>query len=597
MIIVIDAEGRVVSIQDEDLFQGSTKLNTIHLIAPFANSVTFKAMFEMPDGTYYPNNLDGETFLPSLKITNNLNAWKLPITFPITQDYGIVNMQIRGVVSDTVVCTTTVKLPIQKGVPYSSNFEQISDKEQLEQRIANLQALLENKTYKVYYDFQLYPDVNENTVGIYYILEPETNTYIPKTLPQDYDASRDYYTLVSTGRIINDQDGVYLDYVDHQSGESVRLELTNTGVTVNGKTIVHVDQLHSQFIGYNNAESGLQAENVFQAINELAKDIKQLEVGSGAIDTITVNNVNQPIIDKRVNIEVPTTAAEIGALSNTTRYGKSISLTMNNSTFVLTAQIIDQNGVNLGNPQTIDLPLESMVVGGRYDSTTKEVVLTLKNNSTIRFSVADLVRGLQTEITSSNKLSVNLVDGVSNIGKTGNLSDAIEDSSHRLVTDAEKNKLAGIESGAQVNPSQFLKSARVVGDSLIITNQANQDVTYTGAGGGGGSSDLNAHKPIVLGANGVLEGNVYSFTVENAESYIDYRTNLTKFLVDLHLPIVGSLDTTKKVAITFGDTTYYVHNILKGMEHVTINDLRQVNKYNNQTGYRFITEMIFFENE
>jgi hypothetical protein len=108
-------------------------------------------------------------------------------------------------------------------------------------------------------------------------------------------------------------------------------------------------------------------------------------------------------------------------------------------------------------------------------------------------------------------------------------------------------------------------------------------------------SELNTRKQLVLGAEGVVEEKVYSFTVENAEDFLEYRTNLTKFLVDLNLPIVGDLETNKEVAITFGDTTYYVYNILKGMEHATIGDLRQVDKYNNETGYRFITEMTFFQ--
>lgn len=107
---------------------------------------------------------------------------------------------------------------------------------------------------------------------------------------------------------------------------------------------------------------------------------------------------------------------------------------------------------------------------------------------------------------------------------------------------------------------------------------------------------LTTHKQIILGANGVIEENVYNFTVENPESYIEYRTNGTKFLVDLHLPVVGDLDLSKEVAITFGNTVYYVYNILKGGQRITIEDLRQVNKYNNATGYRFIVEMTFFEN-
>ena len=106
---------------------------------------------------------------------------------------------------------------------------------------------------------------------------------------------------------------------------------------------------------------------------------------------------------------------------------------------------------------------------------------------------------------------------------------------------------------------------------------------------------LLSKQMIILGADGVEETQVYSFTVQDAGSYLPYRTNGTKFLVDLHLPVAGDLTTSKKVAITFGDTTYYVYNILKGSEAISIGDLHQVDKYNNATGYRFITEMIFFQ--
>jgi hypothetical protein len=109
-------------------------------------------------------------------------------------------------------------------------------------------------------------------------------------------------------------------------------------------------------------------------------------------------------------------------------------------------------------------------------------------------------------------------------------------------------------------------------------------------------AELNAQKHILIGGDGVLQGNVYNFTIQNPNSYIDYRTNLTKFLVDLHLPIVGDVDKTKQVAITFGNTTYYVFNILKGNERATIKELQQVDKYNNDIGYRFIAEMTFFNN-
>lgn len=105
---------------------------------------------------------------------------------------------------------------------------------------------------------------------------------------------------------------------------------------------------------------------------------------------------------------------------------------------------------------------------------------------------------------------------------------------------------------------------------------------------------LNNRKVVILGADGVIEDNVCNFIVESPDAYLPYRTTGQTFLVDLHLPVSGDLDPNLMVAITFGDTTYYVHNILRGNERVTVGDLHQVDKYDN-TGYRFIVNMTFFE--
>ncbi len=96
-----------------------------------------------------------------------------------------------------------------------------------------------------------------------------------------------------------------------------------------------------------------------------------------------------------VNVIVPTTAADVSALPDSTLYGASINLSIDIATFIVTVVLKDQNGNNLGQPQTIDLPLESVVVNGSYNDTTKKIVLTLQNGNTVEFSVADLVDGLE----------------------------------------------------------------------------------------------------------------------------------------------------------------------------------------------------------
>lgn len=131
-----------------------------------------------------------------------------------------------------------------------------------------------------------------------------------------------------------------------------------------------------------------------------------IQKNSTKVDDFTANQAT----NKTINITVPTTAADVSALPASTLYGASFELSINSSTYVITATLKDQNGDTLGTTQTIDLPLESVVVSGSYDSTNKKIVLELQSGSTIDIPVGDLVAGLQPEITSSNKLSSDLVD-------------------------------------------------------------------------------------------------------------------------------------------------------------------------------------------
>lgn len=175
-----------------------------------------------------------------------------------------------------------------------------------------------------------------------------------------------------------------------------------------------------------------------------------------AIQGIKVNSSTvNPDVNKVVNITVPTTAADVSALPDTTKYAAALSLTINSSTFVMTGQLKDQNGDNLGTAQTIDLPLESVVVNGSYDSQTKKVVLTLQNGNTIEFSIADLVSGLQTELSASNKLNPAYID---------------YDSTHRAVGDTEKSTWNGKQNAID---SSHKLSADLVDD----TNATNKFAT------------------------------------------------------------------------------------------------------------------------
>lgn len=119
-----------------------------------------------------------------------------------------------------------------------------------------------------------------------------------------------------------------------------------------------------------------------------------------------------------------------GKFSLITETGNKIDVSINTTTYVMTLQLKDKNN-NVLSTGTVDLPLESVVVNGAYNSQTKKIVLTLQNGNTIEFSVADLVSGLQSEITSNNKLSADLVDDTN--------------TTHKFVTATEKTAIGTIK--------------------------------------------------------------------------------------------------------------------------------------------------------
>lgn len=176
------------------------------------------------------------------------------------------------------------------------------------------------------------------------------------------------------------------------------------------------------------------------------------------------------------------TAQDVGALPSNTKYGSTVDMTMDSTTYVLTLSLKDQDGTVL-NTKTVDLPIESVVVNGRYDATNKKIVLTLQSGSTINVPVGDLIAGLQTEITSVNMLDADLVDDTN--------------STHKFVTEQEKQ--------AWNNKSDFSGSYNDLSDKPTIpAAQIQSDWNQTDSS----AKDFIKNKPTIP----VVPTNVSSFT-------------------------------------------------------------------------------------
>ena len=267
------------------------------------------------------------------------------------------------------------------------------------------------------------------------------------------------------------------------------------------------------------------------------------------VGTFTANATS----NKTINITVPTTAADVGALPDSTKYAANLSLTIDSSTFVITGQLKDQDGNNIGNSQTIDLPLESVVVNGSYDSATKEVVLTLENGNTIRFSVADLVSGLQTEITSNNPLNADLVDDSTSTNKFVTSSD--------ITTWNGKQNALTAGSNIQIN-----------GSTISAT-----DTTYsafTGASSGTAGTSGLVPAPAAGDDTKYLSGDglwktvsQYSLPIASTSTLggIKVGNNLT---IDAGTGVLDATDTTYTAGTNIDITSNAISTQTRGIEYI-----------------------------
>lgn len=106
------------------------------------------------------------------------------------------------------------------------------------------------------------------------------------------------------------------------------------------------------------------------------------------MDTVPTDGSTNPVESNGVY------DALAGKMPASTKYGASITTTIDALTYVLTTTLKDQDGNTLGTAQTVDLPLETMVVGAEYDSVNQALIIILNNGTRTSVPIGALVTGL-----------------------------------------------------------------------------------------------------------------------------------------------------------------------------------------------------------
>ena len=190
-------------------------------------------------------------------------------------------------------------------------------------------------------------------------------------------------------------------------------------VDANKDDIIHDSNLDTKIYPYFNAISMTSGSKVLNdAEIELITNNPNTKIYYNGIwyDRDRVNTSSQPVF---INYDF---AASSGDLNITTRaviynttnhtlnagstqlttltkakinstFAHSVETTLNTTNYVMTTKLKDADG-NVISTDTVDLPLESVVVSGSYDDATESIVLVLQSGQTISIPVGDLVDGL-----------------------------------------------------------------------------------------------------------------------------------------------------------------------------------------------------------
>lgn len=313
---------------------------------------------------------------------------------------------------------------------------------------------------------------------------------------------------------------------------------------------------------YFNTLDGSLKEQYENSEEVTPSDKEQIEQAITNLETNKADKSELPDVSNFVTKDVN----DLTYYTLSTNTGSSIELSINSSTYVVTLNLKDKNN-NTISTSSIDLPLESVVVNGSYDSTNKKIVLTLENGNTIDIPVGDLVNGLQTEITSNNKLSSDLVDDTNNTNK--------------FVTTSEKNTwssksdFSGSYNDLTNKPIIPTKTSDLTNNSGFIDKNVNDLENYTktsdlsSVATSGSYNDLSNKPTIPDELSDLSDDSTHRLVTDTEKTTWNNKSNFSGSYDDLtNKPTIPVVPTN--VSAFTNDAGYLTqHQDISGKENIT----------------------------
>ncbi len=185
----------------------------------------------------------------------------------------------------------------------------------------------------------------------------------------------------------------------------------------------------------------------------LQQDELNIQNNSDNIETLQTNVSTHEQSIQNNTTDINTLKNQVQSFALISETGSKVEIEINSLTYVMKIILKDKNDNVINTSNEIDLPLETMVVGARYDSGTQELVITLKNGQETRFSIADLIDGLvsQTDFdelaeivqTNTETIDNNTTAIAANIAEINNNSKSIENITNLIDTELDTGTVEG----------------------------------------------------------------------------------------------------------------------------------------------------------
>lgn len=255
-------------------------------------------------------------------------------------------------------------------------------------------------------------------------------------------------------------------------------------------------------------------------------DLTDAVANAGKVDNVKVNDISvvgNKVANVKINgsttVNVETSSTGEITISAPT-LAKSLTLSVDTSTYELTATLKDSNG-NALSTQTVDLPLETMVVDAAYDGTTKKIVLTLQNGNTTSFSVADLVSGLVATDNNFTDGQVLVADGNAKKAKSSGFTIKTSVPANAKFTDTTYDPATTSKSGLMSSTDK----AKLDGIDSSLVGVTKDEI--------GKVKDVKVNSTSVLGSDGVANITIddlkAGYVSVQSSSLVDCTVNRTKY--------------------------------------------------------------------